>query len=330
MITPVTPASWMSHLIVHDSSLNYIGQNGSLIRFVEVSDDVSHLALKQVLNDTHKEQNVALFSASSHLCNLNRPDLVLHLLCQRFPLRNYLVAVCKQVWRDIGFVSDDSVLLADAFRVLGGEPNGLLRKFVKQLRDLTGRSLATTNMDEGARFSRDFSNALINCCTSLTDGDYSQIRVFESWLCGGPSTAAERRPLGIMSPVKRETATANLKSLLCLMFISGWTGSILHLDIRSLTDQKSFSDIPSSNVSKTKRIGTYQWLRELIDQVQFFTGTLIVVEVAPGFVDQSPTGKGVGLYDALKNRIIDDVIVDGPANRSAVSVPLSENQIHVI
>ena len=54
-----------------------------------------------------------------------------------------------------------------------------------------------------------------------------------------------------------------------------------------------------------------------------FKNTLIILETGPSFKDISPNGKGVGMYDALKNRIIDDVLVNGVINSSAVLVPLN-------
>ena len=322
MIEPVTPVSWINHLMIHDSSLNFIKQNGSMMRFVQVDDDSTHENLKQVLISTKKTHSMARFTVPSHLCDLNRPDYVLNLICQSFPLKSYLVAVCKRTWKTLGFDAKESILLTDAYHSLETEPNGLAKRFANELRNTTGRKLKGSDTESSAKFSRDFANAVINCCADLTQGDDSQIRIFESWLRGTACTAAERRSLGIMAPIKRETATANLRSLLCLTSLAGWNGSILHLDIRSLTDHEIYTNLPAVKISKAKRIGVYQWLRELIDQVQFFTSTLIIVEVGPGFLDQLPTGKGVGLYDALKNRIIDDVSVNGIANQSAINVPL--------
>jgi len=172
-------------------------------------------------------------------------------------------------------------------------------------------------------YTRDFSNAIKSLCLDLTTGSDNQIDTFSNWLKDEPTTPRDLRKLGIMSRIKKDNASATLRSLIALHTDSDDYPSVLHLDIRHLTDANLFSDLELTwRVTKPSLIGSYQWLRELIDQTSLFRNTLIIIEAGPSFPDISPIGKGVGIYDALKNRITDDVSVIGQVNASAVLVPI--------
>jgi hypothetical protein len=318
---------WLSHLLEQDASIEYLNNGGSIIRFVIAEDDSAHSNLVATLRKAKTENQFALFSVPAHSCEIHRPDRVLNQLASSWNTESYSIAVVKKVWKKLHYNASESILLNDASRESGQDPDPLFSKFNRTLRDLLGRNhLNQDSQINSVRFNRDFVNGAICSMTSLIEGDESEIKKFESWLRGERLTAAERRSIGIMWPIKRDNATSILRSMTAFSSLAGWNGSILHLDIRCVTDPTRYDLIKSSNsYSKPKRIALYQWLREIIDQTQHFSNCLIVVEVGPTFTDQSQFGIGVGIYDALKNRITDDVRLDENdiSNPSAVIVPIS-------
>jgi hypothetical protein len=156
-------------------------------------------------------------------------------------------------------------------------------------------------------------------------GNGNLIGIFDQWLRGEKVNQKDLKSLRIMSLIKQDNASATLRSLIALCTGSDNSTCVLHLDIRAVTDPGLFSEFHGLLRSKKSvRVGTYQWLRELIDQTSLFRNTMIIVETGPEFVNISPSGYGVGIYEALKNRIVDDVSVVNQVNASAVSVTLQD------
>ena len=328
----ISPSEWLDHLLNFDGSLEYIKSGGSLIRFATVGDDETHSSLWGCIDSVRIENGLWVFSAEDNPdFPLYRPNKVVESLANHLPMSisEILDNLVSQIWKSLGVTDPGIVLIREAALFLGDDREFLYRRFNSIIRELMGRDLDSQNIDVSKKqnwsFTRDFSNAVINSCVDIIDGKSDSIRVFENWLQNVLTTSRDRRKIGIMSPLKRDNATGILRSLISLCTMSDSSPCILHLDIRGVTDPSLFTDCDRTrNYTRTGRIATYQWIRELIDQTSMFKNTLIILETGPSFTDISPNGKGVGMYDALKNRIIDDVSVNGVINSSAVLVPLND------
>lgn len=327
MSKPIEADFWTGHLLKQDASLDFVKAGGSLVRFPIVDSDEGHKSLVAALRSAKEQNQLAYFSVPSHTCEIHRPDKVLSEIASRWNTKSYATAVISSIWKELRYDASESILLNDASRATGQDPNPLFSRFNRNLRDLLGRGPSNQGSSlNSIRFNRDFANGAIASMISLIEGDDTELKIFEAWLRGDRLSAAERRSIGIMWPVKRDNATSILRSMLAFSALAGWNGSILHLDIRFVTDHSRYDEINSASAySKQKRIALYQWLREIIDQTQHFSKTLIVIETGPTFIDQSQFGIGIGIYDALKNRIVDDVSLnnDAVANPCAVVVPIS-------
>lgn len=327
----ISPEIWIDHTLNFDQSLSYIQGGGSLIRFVVVSDDETHESLDNKIDELRTNDLLWVFSAKAGPeVPFNRPDFIVHSLANNLPdgIADVLDNLCVKIWKSLGSSDPGLILTHDVARHLDQDPEYIQRKFNLRLNEILGRSLGSSHdlIDESLinrSYTRDFSNAIKSLCLDLTTGSDTQIDTFSNWLKDEPTTPRDLRKLGIMSRIKRDNASSTLRSLIALHTDSDDYPSVLHLDIRHLTDANLFSDHELTwRVAKPSIIGSYQWLRELIDQTSLFRNTLIIVEAGPSFPDISPIGKGVGIYDALKNRITDDVSVIGQVNASAVLVPI--------
>ena len=324
----VRPKDWLHHLWHIDKSLDFIKDGGSLIRFAIVDDDATHDALVEQLELVPCENGAWLFSAAdTPERRIYQPDSVVANIAEAIEITEILNALIRNVWKSIGVSDPETISASKAAALIGVDVDVAYKLFFNKVKQFMGR--LETNDDSntpssGCVYTRDFQNATINSCLEIVDGRTESASIFENWLRDTPSPVSERKNMGIMSPLKRENATGVLRSLISLCGMSDSSICILHLDIRRVTDAKLYDEYAQfPNVTKGSRLATYQWLRELVDTTSFFSNTLILVEVGPTFPDISPGGKGIGTYDALKNRIIDDVSVDGRPNLSAVLVPLA-------
>jgi hypothetical protein len=329
----ISPNQWLDHSLAFDKSYEFISNGGSLIRFVTVSDALTHLVLDEKIDEVINKHSMWYFGANSKDSPFTKPQTIVNWLSHDIPvsIEEVLTNLCKSIWKTLGVTNNEIYRSRDASFHLDQDVDYLQRLFMQALNVFLGRSKTQNDFairDESSltrTFTRDFSNAVRILCLDLTLGNSNLIGIFDQWLRGEKVNQKDLKSLRIMSSIKQDNASATLRSLIALCTGSDSSTCVLHLDIRAVTDPGLFSEfhgLPRS--TRPVRVGTYQWLRELIDQTSLFRNTMIIVETGPEFVNISPSGYGVGIYEALKNRIVDDVSVINQVNASAVSVALQD------
>ena len=330
MIT-ISPDQWLDHSLNFDKGFDFISTGGSLIRFVTVANNETHLSLVETIDELLNMHSMWFFGANSKDSPFTKPQTIVNWLSHELPvgIDEVLKNLCKSIWKSLGVADEKIILTKDAAFHLDDDVDYLQKRFIQALNKFLGRSKIQENPTFQAEsnlvrsFTRDFSNAVRVLCLDLTMGSRSSINIFDQWLRGEKVDPKDLRSLRVMSKIGQDNASATLRSLIALCTGSDNSTCVLHLDIRALTDPGLFSEFRGvPKASRSARIKTYQWLRELIDQTSLFQNTIIIVETGPEFVNISPWGYGVGTYEALKNRIIDDVLVVDEINASAVSVEL--------
>ena len=323
-----TPETWLENLLNKDMSKDFLLAGGSLIRFVIVEDQETHDQLHKLIRQTLKEINFSVFGVPSHQVDLQHPHRVVIEIARKLSLDNYIRDFAARIWRLCGYENLELRRVSAVAIANEAHANDLEDRYMRVLREQLGLSARTSQTHEGPhsrQLSRDFANGLRTVCNELMDDGHSQsLNIFKSWL-RGESTVATRKVMRVQWPIKKENATSTLRSLMALPPMSSKGGTVLHLDIRWLTDPKTVTNATTHrNPTKAARTAVFQWIRELIDQTSEFRSSLIIVEVGPSFASQDPKGVGIGTYDALKNRILDDAVISGDPNLSAVLVPLQK------
>lgn len=333
-----TPKIWLENTLIADKTADFLLSGGALVRFVVVENETTHTIFRELIRTELKKINFAVFGVPSHVVDLQHPHRVVTAIAKKLNLETYIKEFVVRVWHDCGFENPDLRSVRSIAAESGRNAIDLEDRFVKILRNLLGLGHNSLNSEgEGPhsrQLSRDFANGLRKICIEYMDQGHSpSLGLFINWL-QGESTASTRKMLRIQWPIRKENASSTLRSLMALPSMASKEGSarstgnrggtILHIDMRWLTDPKSIeSEIQLRNPTKAARTAVYQWIRELIDQSSEFRSSFIVIEVGPSFVSQDPRGVGIGTYDALKNRILDDVIISGDPNLSAVLVPVA-------
>jgi len=323
---------WLQNLLTHDNSQEFLLAGGSLIRFVVVNDQATHEELHELVRAKLKNINFSVFGVPSHQVDLQHPHRVVIEIAKKLSLEYYLKQLAVRVWQDCGLENSE----LKAVRAIASQNEthsyDLEERYMRKLRERLGLGFSTSQSNENAphsrQLSRDFANGLRMVCGELMEeGNSRSFNIFANWL-RGDSTVSTRKMMRIQWPIKKENATSTLRSLMALPPMANKGGTVLHLDIRWLTDPKSVANATARlNPTPAARTAVYQWIRELIDQTSEFRSSLIIIEVGPSFVNTDPKGVGIGTYDALKNRILDDAIFSGDPNLSAVLVPLDRKQI---
>ena len=177
------------------------------------------------------------------------------------------------------------------------------------------------------RLSRDFRVAMTTLCRAeLSGGDDGEqrIRAITEWLNGSNNRVSAVRPYHIFSRVTRANARYLFESMLHWLRFAGYSGLLLVLDTARLTVARNPRD-GKQYYTKAALLDAYEVLRQFIDATDRLHGCLIVVVPDAEFLadDEAPRSRGLGAYDALRLRVIDEVRDRRLANPMASLVRLS-------
>jgi hypothetical protein len=106
----------------------------------------------------------------------------------------------------------------------------------------------------------------------------------------------------------------------------GYPGMVITVDARTLTVTRNARD-GSVFYSKTGLLDAYEVMRQFIDATDRLTGCLMVVIPAVEFLEEDAASRGLGVYEALKFRIFDEVRDRKFVNPMASLVRLSSSAI---
>lgn len=318
---------WFNQLLDDDQSHDYIASGGSLLRIAVTNSEAGHQQLTTSLDEIRQTRRMVVLSALSQLADVSNPANIVRQIGTQLPTADFIGRFLRVVWRETGYRNDRLRPINTVAQELDARSAPLRSTYDRVVRTmLTG----SDNSGERPAFSRDFANALetiagIAAQQGADSSDYRMVVTqFNTWLAQTIPPHMLKK-LHVQWNVKRSNATQVLRSLMALCTVAGYTGCILHLDLRNVTDQSLVKGDVKVRYTRQKILGTYQWLREIIDQTYMFRSSLIIVEVGPRFLDQHYRSNGVGMYDALKFRVIDDVRTSRQ-NPSAVVVRLDGNR----
>ncbi len=320
----LTSREWLVALTSADHLIEHLNSKGSIIKFCVVNSHSDHEELVKRLDNLCDDNRLNLLAVDGSRTDVSAPENIVRFVANGLRTEHSVNAFVRHVWREAAYENEDLKPLMRLAADKDIDKISLNQSFESALRRVLPRS---SEVDHVPAFNRDFRNALLKLAAiTREEGQTSPIRAqlidgFHTWMTG-MAPAHILKMLGIQWKLRRTNATQILRSVLALAPLNGFKASILHLDLRYVTNTEILTTPTPVKYTKNKRIGTYQWLRELIDQTHLFDSTMIIVEVGPLFLDQSATGPGIGRYDALKFRVLDDITTDRD-NPSSVITKIS-------
>ncbi|CAN5583295.1 hypothetical protein BH23CHL4_BH23CHL4_21850 [soil metagenome] len=158
---------------------------------------------------------------------------------------------------------------------------------------------------------KDFRVAMMQLCLAAlaggSDGE-TTVEVITDWLTGRNKLVSAVKPYQIFTRISRTNARYLFESLLHWIRFAGLPGLVVTMDLSRLTvarnprDEKLF-------YSRAQLLDAYEVLRQFVDLTDKLIGCFIVAMPAAGFLDveSSSPARGLGVYDALKFRVYDEV-----------------------
>ena len=145
-------------------------------------------------------------------------------------------------------------------------------------------------------FVKDFRVAVTQLSTAAFGGGQEADTTFTTitdGLTGRNRAVSAVKPYQIFSRINRSNARHFFESALSWICLAEWPGLVLVIDIRRVTVARNPRD-GGLYYTKSAVLDTYEVLRQYIDGTDRLVNCLIVVVADPEFLDDDPTGRGMG------------------------------------
>ena len=281
---------------------SFVKDGGSAIKFAVPLDDQVRPLLGDGLESWARE-------AGYLVANVNAADTKVHMIEQIF------FRIAEQIpWQHLS--ERVMVKLAEETRFRppqdGGTP--LLLRIAEENRIepdsvmMELRPQIAAKVTKVREMSKDFRVAMTQLCLAqLTGGPEGEttVGVLTDWLTGRNTAISAVKPYQIFNPINRANARHFFESLLRWIRFAGYTGILVVLDIARVTVARNPKD-DQLYYTKAAVLDTYEVLRQFIDGTDRLNGCLIVVAPDVAFLNED-SGRGIGVYEALKFRIFDEI-----------------------
>ena len=170
---------------------------------------------------------------------------------------------------------------------------------------------------------RDFRAAMTALCFNEAGADHPLL----GWLAGARVSTV--RDYMIYTRIDRTTARHFIESAAKWIRFAGHSGMVVLIDNSRVTMARNPRD-GLRYYTRGMAIDHFQMLREFVDGIDRFEGTLIVVATSEAFGESParPGTRNMGFYEALNHRLLEDVRDQNIANPVASLVRLNGNLQH--
>ena len=299
-------SEWIGYL-EDDYLATFIKDGGATIKFA-ITDNELNSTLKNLLRSKGEELGYVVVDINAEKSRVHMPqDLFFAMSRQvdwRLTTRKFILRLAAELHyriNDVDVTSDGNLLEA-----IADENNLDLQSILFDLRPqfqekvLRNRSMA-----------KDFRVAMSHLCQlegTWEDQGYYGGQAIIDWLTGSNTRVSSVKPFSIYNPVNRTTAKYFLESALYWVHDVGFAGTLILLDNSRVTVSNRPTD-GSRYYTRPMMMEHYQLLREFIDSAERLTATMMITISTSEFLDiePSPRSRGIGAYQALQTRIMDDV-----------------------
>ena len=296
-------ADWLKQ-VEQDYLASFVKRGGAAVRFA-VGSDGQRSELRRGLTQIAENGGFLVLSADAAAHRFHMPQDLFFALAQqvdwRLAARRFLIELLeREGYQTDGLsASDEYALQAVA------ERNNVGIEFL--FTALNPRLQRQVFYD--ANMAKDFRVAMSHLCLAerSAEAPYAGQPIID-WLTGANTRIGNVKPFSIYNPINRTTARHLLRSAFYWFSKVGYPGTVVILDSARVTERTRQAD-GSRYYSRAMTMDFYEILREFIDSSDLLSATLIVSCSDVAFLDQETDrrSRGVGIYQALRSRIIDDV-----------------------
>ena len=324
-MTNAIPLDDWLNVIDEEYLSTFIKAGGSAVKFAVADEDKRH-TLREVLEARCKLSGFLFIGLDTIACRAHMPqDLYFEaarqidwrLLARRVLLR--LLTNLKYKVEGVDASAPRGIVgaVADAN---GVDPDSV----IQELRPDLERTVY-----KNAELARPFRSAMAHLCRleyfEAVEAEEYRGTPLLSWLTGHDNRIGHLKDFDVQTRIDRTTARLFLESTCRWMREAGYPGTVIFLDNShvTVTPPRPRPAEGPRYYTKAMIMDHYEMLREFVDTVDEMSGTLLVVASAHEFLDDDPRSRGLGCYDALRTRVMDDVRDRELVNPAATLIRIS-------
>ena len=311
---------WLSR-IDEEYLSSFIRDGGASVKFV-VTPDVMQADLEAALSRRCAELGYLFAKFDASAMRAYMPQDLFFALARQIDWRHTARRLILRLAAGAHYRTEglDAAVEGNVFDAIAAANGGLERQFVLQAL----RPAVQDGVFRNRKLVRDFRVAMTALCRQEESGDGAEYagQPLLDWLTGRNPRVSSIRPLPIYSSINRTTARYFVESALHWVRDARCSGTVLVLNNRRVTVARNPRD-GARYYTRAMAMDHYELLREFVDDVDRLAGTLMLVTTGEGFLDDDPRGRGFGIYEALKTRVMDDVYDRNLVNPVASLVRLS-------
>ena len=287
----------------------FVRNGGSAIKFA-----VGEANIRHELNDALKSRSESLgyfyigldaTSSRAHMLQDLFFDMARQIDWKLLARRVVLDLLKKNHFKVDGICAHGSDNLIEAV----ASTNGLTPK------DVTAefRPIIAPRVHRNPALIKPFRSAMFHLCSfeisENSTAEYYPGDPLLDWLTGRESKVGGLKVFGIGAKIDKTTARYFIESTCHWIRQAGYAGTVLLMDNSHITVPPPKPPRPPNVRYYTKPMimEHYEVLREFIDNEDGLPGALLVVASSNEFLDGDPSGRGLGIYEALQTRVMDDV-----------------------
>lgn len=282
----------------------YIRAGGAAVKFGVPCDGTPTAAIVEQLAERARRSGYVVATVSSADTRIHLIDRLLHAIAQQVPWDELTVATLRRLAARDGMSLSDAVTAGGIAAQLS-TANDLDEDYVR----LTINHRIANDVFKDRTLAKDFRFAMTWLCRArLNGGDEGAVwsdQILE-WITGQVPGISAMKQYQIYTKVNRANARHLIESLFTWVQRAERPGLVVIVDVDRLTEKVRPAD-GTVFYTKSMLLDAYEVLRQFIDATDDLTAALIVVVGAEAFLDVESRGRGMGSYQALMNRVYDEV-----------------------
>ncbi|MBI4908078.1 MAG: DUF2791 family P-loop domain-containing protein [Acidobacteria bacterium] len=298
MSASIRPADWL-RFIDREYLSSYIREGGSAIKFAVAADGGPELLDGIESIATRAGYLVARVDAAT--TKVQMMDEIFFRVAEQIPWREFGLRILSSLAAEVGYKwpQDGAAPLHVRLAAANGMDSQAL------LIDL--KKAITDRLFRYPSLPRDFRVAMTQLCIAELSGGpdgEAAIATLTDWLTGRNKAVSAVKPFHIFRRIHRTNARHFFESMLHWVRMAGYPGMAVLLDARRLTEPRN-AEMEGHFYSKAAVMDTYEVLREFIDSSDRLEGCFLAIVSNTHFLEDM--NRGIGTYEALKNRVYDEV-----------------------
>jgi hypothetical protein len=304
----------MTELIDLDTWLGYLGdeyfrsyipEGGAAVKIAVAEADITTQEIVEGIRACASQAGLTAFTIDSHDVKLHMIDRVFFACAAQVPWTALTDFVLRRFAADEGFALPAAVPPGASFAHALAASSGTEVDYVRQR---LNQSIHEYVYRDRAMV-RDFRLAMTSLCKNRLTGSESAAAdsaVIEQWLTGRLARMSELKRMFIYTRINRTNARLHLESLFHWIRVARVPGTALVIDLGHLVDGGVGKDF-GERYSRAALLDAYEVLRQFIDSIDELEGVMLVGVAGPNILDPDRRSRGLVSYQALRNRVYDEV-----------------------